>query len=463
MLSTHRLRTSATELGLRAQRTLHRHPRRVAAAAMMLLGGFAATAFGIAPLAPDAAQLPQTVITEAVPLPDTLAAQIDALAAHGLTLTRSDISRASDSADSLLRRLGVSDPVAAAFIRNDRDARRLLEGKSGKMLQAQLARDGSLLSLVARYQAPDDAQELTHFSRLTIERSAGQWRSRIELAPLVPQVRLGSGTIRSSLFAATDEAGLPDSVAIQLAEMFAADIDFHRQLRRGDTFSVIYDALTADGLPIPWNEGAGRVRAAEFVNDGRSHQAVWFDTANGKGSYFGFDGQSRRRAFLASPLEFSRVTSGFAMRMHPVLGTMRAHLGVDYGAPTGTPVRSVGDGVVEFAGTQRGYGNLVTIKHDARRSTTYAHLSKIDVKVGQRVEQGARVGAVGSTGMATGPHLHFEFRIDGQHEDPQEIARASEALTIEASARPRFTTLAQAARAQLDAAHTMSGFRGDAE
>jgi murein DD-endopeptidase MepM/ murein hydrolase activator NlpD len=151
------------------------------------------------------------------------------------------------------------------------------------------------------------------------------------------------------LFAATDEAGLPDAVSpARLADIFAADIDFHRELRKGDTFNLVYEALTADGEPVAWNEGAGRVLAAEFVNAGRTHQAVWFVGGDGRGSYYGADGRSRKRAFLASPVEFSRVTSGFAMRMHPVLQRMRQHNGVDYGAPVGTPVRSVADGVVNL-------------------------------------------------------------------------------------------------------------------
>jgi murein DD-endopeptidase MepM/ murein hydrolase activator NlpD len=157
------------------------------------------------------------------------------------------------------------------------------------------------------------------------------------------------------------------------------------------------------------------VLAAEFVNAGRTHQAVWFVDGQGRGAYFGPDGLSRRRAFLASPLEFSRVTSGFAMRFHPLLKSWRAHLGVDYGAPTGTAVRSVGDGVVHFAGRQNGYGNVVEVQHGNERSTLYAHLSRIDVRKGQRVEQGESLGAVGATGWATGPHLHFEFRVAGHH------------------------------------------------
>lgn len=442
---------------------LRRHHRRVAAAVSVALGGFAITAFGIAPLAPDAAELPQRLVSEELAL-DGLESQLEELALHELELSRGDLTRSTDTADSLLRRLGVVDATAAAFIRSDRNARRLIEGRAGKMVQVRTNQDGSLTELVARLPALDSSQSLTHFTRLSVLRIEGRLHSKLETAPLVAQVRLGSGTIRSSLFAATDEAGLPDSIAVQMAEIFSTDIDFHRELRKGDTFSVVYEALTADDQPITWNEGAGRVLAAEFNNKGKTVQAMWFqDPASGRGAYFGFDGQSRRRAFLASPLAFSRVTSGFAMRLHPIMQTWRAHNGVDYGAPTGTPVRTVGDGIVDFAGRQNGFGNVVFVKHGGDKTTVYAHLSRIDVRKGQRVEQGQNIGAVGATGWATGPHLHFELRVNGQFQNPLTLARTAEAFSVDAAARPQFQRVAQAASAQLAAAESLIGYRGDAE
>jgi murein DD-endopeptidase MepM/ murein hydrolase activator NlpD len=183
---------------------------------------------------------------------------------------------------------------------------------------------------------------------------------------------------------------VPDGVTNQIAEIFGTDIDFRRELRKGDTFTVLYEAHTADGEPITWGGSAGRVLAARFINKGETRDAVWFQEAGRKGAYFDLTGRSKTRAFLASPLAFSRVTSGFAMRFHPILQTWRRHLGVDFGAPTGTPVRSVGEGVVSFAGRQGGYGNVVQVQHSGNRSTLYAHLSRIDVRKGQRVEQGHR-------------------------------------------------------------------------
>jgi murein DD-endopeptidase MepM/ murein hydrolase activator NlpD len=335
-------------------------------------------------------------------------------------------------------------------------ARRVLEGRAGKMIQAQANAAGVLGELVARYAATDAAQADTHFTRLRISRDAVGLKSSLETVPLQTQLRLGGGTVQSSLFAATDDAHIPDDVASQMAEVFATEIDFHRDLRRGDTFSVLYEAPSADGEAITWNASAGRIVAAEYVNDGRSHSAVWFKPATGPGSYYGFDGRSKRRSFLASPLEFSRISSGFAMRMHPILNQWKQHNGVDYAAVTGTPVRAVGDGVVEFAGRQNGYGNVVEIRHGNNRETVYAHLSRIDVKTGQRIEQGAHIGAVGMTGWATGPHLHFEFKVNGAHQDPMAIARSAEAVAIAPAAQAQFAQLSQRLQEQLAAAATLA-------
>ncbi|HET7528120.1 MAG TPA: M23 family metallopeptidase, partial [Burkholderiaceae bacterium] len=392
---------------LGATAALHRHRRRVALAASVMLAGTALTAFGIAPLAPDAAQLPRRQIVETIE-PVGLPAQLLALASYDMVLARAEQTRASDNVESLLRRLGVFDPQLATFMRANNDTRQLFEGRPGKQVEARVNTDGQPLELIARFAPPTIELASTHFTRLTIRREGDQWRASSELAKLDTAVRVAGGTIQTSLFAATDEAKLSDQIAIQMVELFSGDIDFHRELKRGDTFSVVYESLSADGQPVTWADEAGRVLAAEFTNGGKVQQVLWYAEPGGKGNYFGFDGQSRRRAFLASPMAFSRVTSGFSMRMHPILNTWRQHGGVDYAAPTGTPVRVVGDGWVQFAGWQNGYGNVVQIAHGNDKQTLYAHLSRIEVKQGQRVEQGQRVGLVGATGWATGPHLHFE-------------------------------------------------------
>lgn len=413
------------------------------------------TAFGIAPMMPDADDLPRRVVTEDV-APEGVSAQLEALADQELQLYRNDLTRSSDTADTLLRRLNVDDPLAADFLRNDPIGRQVLEGRSGKMVRVRTGANGELEELIARYAAAGGEQQAaTRFTRLRIERMPDRLRASIDTAPLEAQVRMGSGAIRSSLFAATDDAGIPDAIASQLAEVFSTDIDFHRDLRKGATFSVVYETLTADGEPITWNAGVGRVLAAEFINDGKSYSAIWFKQGSGKGAYYNLDGTSKRHEFLASPLQFSRVTSGFAMRVHPILNSWKQHKGVDYGAPSGTPVRAVGDGEIDFAGWQNGYGNVVEIRHANGRSTLYAHLSRISVHKGEHVEQGDFVGTVGSTGWATGPHLHFEVKLAGVQQDPLEVAKVSESTQLSAVGRVQFAQLTRALKGQLEVAESV--------
>lgn len=437
-----------------ASALIQQYPRRVTAiVAGLLLGGTGAT-FAVASFAPDAADLPAQTVVETLQIPD-LAAQAEILATTAQQLFRSETTRAADTAPTLLRRLGVQDDQAANFLRTDRNAQQHLLGRGGRSVTAETTADGRLTRLTARWSPSDDGT----FKRLRIEKDAhGSFSSQLETAPLLASTRLASGTIHSSLFAATDDARLPDSVAVQMADIFSGDIDFHRALRKGDHFSLVYETLEGDGEALR----SGRVLSAEFVNNGKSFQAMWFSppvdsrtASSAKGGYYTLAGESLRRAYLASPMEFSRVTSGFKMRFHPVLKTWRAHLGVDYGAPTGTPVRSIGDGVVEFAGVQNGFGNIVVVKHSSNNSTAYAHLSRIHVRKGQAIGQGQNIGAVGQTGWATGPHLHFEFRVNGQQRDPLVMARQSESIPLPASARPAFHAAVALVRQQLASAAQM--------
>ena len=424
-----------------------------------MLLGTAVTAFGVVPLAPDAANLPVRQVLEVVQtLP--VQTQLDALIDHRFKLFRTDTTRSSDTFDALLKRLNINDPAAAAFLRSDANARLVLAGRPGKTVTVEASDTQELSKLSTRWPTDDDAL----FKRLVIERTGAAFTSRIETAPYIANARLASGTIQTSLFAATDEARIPDAVAIQVAEMFSSDIDFRRALRKGDHFNVVYEALEADGEPLR----TGRVLSAEFVNAGKAYQAMWFQApgqdAQGnanKGGYYTLDGKSLRRAYLSSPVEFSRISSGFSMRFHPILQKWRAHLGTDFAATTGTPARTVGDGVVEFAGSQNGYGNVVFIKHRNGHETVYAHLSKISVARGQSVSQGQTVGLVGSTGWATGPHLHFEFRVNGVHQDPMMIAKQSETIPVSAAALPLFRQLAAGVATQLQAAATIGQTRAE--
>jgi murein DD-endopeptidase MepM/ murein hydrolase activator NlpD len=409
--------------------------------ALMMLG--AGGAFAVAGLSTLEQPVQIKQLVEAV---STLAtdAQIQSLSASDMRMYRSDTSRSNDTADSLLKRLGLSDKAAADFLRSNPLVRDNLLGRAGRLMNAEADEDQHLLKLTVRWTTESN----TEFQRLIIEKTEQGFSAVRDSAPLKAAVRLSGGLIQSSLFAATDDANIPDSIAMQVAEIFAGDIDFHRSLRKGDRFTVSYESLEAEGEVLK----PGRVLSAEFVNKGKSFQAMWFQEAADKpGGYYSLDGQSLRRVYLASPLAFSRVTSGFKMRFHPILQEWRAHLGVDYAAPKGTPVRNVGMGVVESAGNKGGYGNAVVVKHNNGHSTVYAHLSKVLVKRGQSVAQGQTIGLVGATGWATGPHLHFEFRVNGRHQDPMQLARQSETIPVPAHARERFNLQAKEVAQQLSA------------
>jgi murein DD-endopeptidase MepM/ murein hydrolase activator NlpD len=401
----------------------------------------------VASLAPDASDLPVREVLESVQtLPLTVPSDLDL---QSFRLFRSEVTRYSDTADTLLKRMGIDDVAAAAFLRSDVNASQALLGRGGRNVTTEASDNNGLLKLSARWSSDNDG----NFKRLVVEKTPLGFQSRIEAAPLSASAVLASGTIETSLFAATDEAKIPDAVATQLAEIFSGNIDFHRSLRKGDRFSVVYETLEGDGEPLR----AGRVLSAEFINGGKSFQAIWFQdpVVSNKGGYYTLDGQSLRRAFLASPMAFSRISSGFKMRFHPLLHVWKAHQGVDYAAPSGTAVRSVGDGVVDFAGVQNGYGNIVILKHPNNYSTVYAHLSRINVRRGQSVSQSQTIGAVGASGWATGPHLHFEYRINGVYRDPLTVARGNETAPLSASAKPLFTRLAAESRVALSAAATV--------
>ncbi len=434
---------------------IHRHPRRIVAALAALLLSTGGGAYAVASLGANAAPTdPLRLVTESVS-PEAVAAQFKQLDNFSFTLYRSETTRAADTPEALLKRLGIADPSAAAFLRRNETAWKAVFGRgtTGRTVTAEADDRQGLLQLRTHWLDGDNDRQ---FKRLVVQKQGSDFSARIETAPLVATQRLSSGTIGSTLFAATDAAGIPDSVARQLTEVFESSIDFRRGLRRGDRFSIVYEALEADGEPLK----TGRILSAEFVNRGKTQDAVWFQAeGSDTGAYFDFDGQSLRKAYLIEPLAFTRVTSAFGMRRHPLSGDMRGHTGVDFGAPTGTPVRAVGDGTVEFAGVQRGYGNVIYIQHtDQRDTTVYGHLSRIDVREGQKVQQGVKIGEVGSTGVATGPHLHFEFRVNNEPVDPEEVmAQQRETPPVPAAARAAFAKLSTSMQQQLAAAGQIQG------
>ena len=242
------------------------------------------------------------------------------------------------------------------------------------------------------------------------------------------------------MYAATDAAGLPDAAANKLNELFSGDIDFHHDLRKGDKFTVVYEMIYSNGTLL----SAGRIQAAEFINQGRAYRAVYFQKDEQHGDYYTPEGNSVRKAFLRSPLEYSRVSSGFTnSRFHPVLNKWRAHRGVDFAAPTGTRVKATADGMVASFGRENGYGNVIKINHQGRYSTVYGHLSRFakGLHRGQRVLQGEVIGYVGMTGLASGPHLHYEFKVDGRQHNPMRVA-LPDATPVDDADRVAFQSVA---------------------
>jgi murein DD-endopeptidase MepM/ murein hydrolase activator NlpD len=253
-------------------------------------------------------------------------------------------------------------------------------------------------------------------TRVVVSFDDGGMRQRIIDRLVERRTHVAHGVIERSLFDAGAQSGLNDAMVIKLANAFGYDIDFAQDLRQGDSFTVIYDDVYREGERLR----DGDIIAATFVNRGKRYSAFRYTDVAGETMYYSEDGRPLRKSFLRTPVEFTRISSTFTSgRMHPILGTMRAHRGVDYAAPQGTPVRAAGDGKVAFRGWQNGYGNVVVLQHGGHFSTLYGHMSKFSgIHDGQHVSQGQTIGYVGMTGLATGPHLHYEFRIDGVHRDP---------------------------------------------
>lgn len=421
----------------------HAGIRHTAVLALPLVLTFfgAVTAFGIAPKTVTD-PLERSAVTEELPLPLDVLAAVQTQQSPTQTYWREERIQRGDTLARVIARLRVSDAQAINFLSSSPEARGLLHLAPGRTLRAETRADGALLTL--HYQNGEQA--------LTVKRDGDSFT--VDDKAATPETRVVSvgGEIRSSLFAATDALNIPDAVAMQLVELFSTVIDFHKDLRRGDRFAVVYEALHVMGEPV----GTGRLLSAEFVNQGRAHNVVWFESQPGRGSYYTLEGRDIRKAFLRSPLEFSRVSSGFTeARFHPILRSWSAHKGVDFVAPIGTKIKVTADGVVEFAGVQNGYGNVVIVRHPNKYSTLYAHMAGFapGIQPGAKVQQGDILGAVGMTGLTTGPHVHYEFRIDGVHHDPMSAAMP-QTLPIAPELKQQFHT------ASAPFARTMSLIRG---
>jgi murein DD-endopeptidase MepM/ murein hydrolase activator NlpD len=392
------------------------------AAVIVLLAATGVVAFATIAHSPQSASEPvKTPIVVDLPIrPDAVPAP--------KTYYREDIFQRGDTLPAFLERLGIESSHTARLAK----LRVLQQIKPGTHVSAEVSADGEPVTL-GFLSGRDTLVKI-------VAEANGHFRVTDDRAQLYTRIAMKSGVVKSSLFAAADDAGIPDSIAMQLGDVFGGDVDFHRDLRKGDQFAVVYEVHYLGGRPVR----AGRLLAAEFTNDRKTFRAVHF-----RNGYYSPEGKNLRKAFLRAPLEFSRVSSGFGMRRHPIAQAWIKHQGIDYAAPTGTRVRAVGDGVVEFAGNRGGYGNVVILRHHGQYATVYAHLSRITVRRGARVAQNDTIGAVGQTGWATGPHLHYEFRVAGQSRNPYAIAMPA-ALPVAPQDLPAFLNHAAPLVTRLD-------------
>lgn len=364
------------------------------------------TAFGIVP---DSLphEIPDKKVVRPLQLPEKFASSDPEM-----TFWHQESIRRGDTIAAILARLEVSQKDKNNFLDATRGSKVMSQLKPGEVIHAETRPDGELLTLRYFYGNGEQFQA---------EKVDGAFELSEQFSKSdATHVQIGSGVINTSLFAAVDKADLPSTIASQMIDIFSSNIDFHRNVRKGDRFTVVYESRQDEGGKTQ----VGRVLAVEFFNKGKSRRAVYFQPPGGKGGYYTPEGENLRRPFLMAPLKFSRISSGFSnARYHPVLKRWRAHKGVDYAAPRGAPVMATADGIVEFKGWQNGYGNLVVLKHNGQYSSAYGHLSGFDKRLqkGKRVRQGDVIGFVGSTGMATGPHLHYELRINGVQRDPSKV------------------------------------------
>ncbi len=336
-----------------------------------------------------------------------------------------------DTVAALMQRLNIKDAAASNYLRNSVEAKPFRKLPAGHEVQAETDASGALISL--SYLGDQGAQ-------ITIKKQGDAFSSTTVAAQLEKRLFVRTGEIKTSLYAATDAAGMPEAAANQLTQIFNGDIDFHHDLKRGDKFTVVYETTYSNGALVQ----TGKIQAAEFINRGQTYRAVLFQTDATHSDYYTPEGKSLKKAFLRSPIAFSRISSGFTMaRFHPILNEWRAHKGVDFAAPMGTPAKATADGQVAFDGVQSGYGNVVILQHQGNLSTVYGHLSRFakGLHKGERIRQGDVIGYVGMTGMATGPHLHYEFRVNGQQHDPMSVALPN-ALPISSDKRVAFKSLA---------------------
>jgi len=344
-----------------------------------------------------------------------------------------------DTLSTVFAKVGLPSKTVHEVLSSSKEARQLSRLKVGQRLVFQLTEEGELASL----HSP-----ISKLESVRIDRSASSYVFKKEQVTPEVSTAYAHGEIESSLFVAAKRAGLTHNLTMDLANVFGYDIDFAMDIRKGDSFEVIYEEKIIAGERV----GTGSILAARFTNRGKTFTAIRYTNKQGNSSYYTAEGESMRKAFIRTPVDFARISSRFSNgRKHPILNKIRAHKGVDYAAPHGTPIKSAGDGKVLLAGRKGGYGNTVVIQHGNRYRTLYAHMQGFakGVRNGAAVKQGQIIGYIGTTGLSTGPHLHYEFQVDGVHVDPLGL-KLPMADPIAASEKQRFLQLSQPLMARLD-------------
>ena len=319
-----------------------------------------------------------------------------------------------DTLSTIFAKVGLSSNELHDVINSSKDAKRFSRLNVGQELQFELTTDGHLQSLNSK---------LSDLESISLSKTDKSYVFKRELVKPDVRAAYARGIINSSLSQSAQRAGLPHSLVMDMANVFGYDIDFAEDIRSGDEFDVVYEQKVVNGKPI----ANGNILSARFINRGKTFTAVRYTNKQGTTSYYTADGNSMRKAFIRSPVDFARISSGFSLgRRHPILNKIRAHKGVDYAAPRGTPIKAAGDGRVMLAGRNGGYGNAVIIQHGNNYKTLYGHMQGFakGIRTGSNVKQGQIIGYIGTTGLSTGPHLHYEFQVNGKHVNPLSIKTA---------------------------------------
>jgi murein DD-endopeptidase MepM/ murein hydrolase activator NlpD len=434
----HRFRVVMTRLG----------PYAAAASAMLILWHAArdrpeSSVSVPAPLVyPNAAAAGGAAAATAVPAPNNAPLMVQQASAASTILV---IVGRNDTMDAIFRRMSL-DKSDLAAIRNLPGIRQSMDFlKPGDAIRLTHLDGGAIKEL---------SRKVSETQTLKVVRADEGFAAQLIDNPVQTRIRNATATIDSSLFQAAEAANVSDMVALKLANVFAWDIDFVLDIRSGDRFTAVYEQIYQDGKYLR----DGEVLAAEFVNDGKVYRAVRYTAEDGTTGYYTPEGRPLRKAFLRAPVDFTRVSSGFnPARLHPILNTIRGHMGTDYAAPTGTPVHAAGDGRISFAGTRGGYGRAIVLAHSNSVSTLYGHMSRFakNLKVGSHVSQGEVIGYVGMTGLATGPHLHYEYLMNGVHKNPQTVHLPG-ALPLRAESLGRFRDAAAPLLGSLDPPSTVA-------